>query len=142
MGIKESNLGKKIRMAVSGGFVRLFRINTGQGWTGNKIERFPKNHPHYPGALLIRDPRPFISGTPPGYADYTGWKSVIVTPGMVGQKLAVFTAIEVKTDTGVLTAEQRNFIEQVISAGGVAGVARTPEEARALLDGSHQSEDQ
>ena len=135
MGIRESNVGKKIRMALSKTGARLFRINTGTGWTGNKIVWLPKNHDTWPGALVIYDPRPFSSGTPVGYADYTGWKSITVSEEMVGQTLAVFMAVEVKAGTSA-TKEQQNFIERVLQAGGIAGVVRSPEDALALLDGS------
>lgn len=42
-------------------------------------------------------------------------------------------AIEVKTKTGKPSAAQLNFIQQVIAAGGIAGVARSPEDAVKLL---------
>ena len=51
-----------------------------------------------------------------------------------GRQLAVFTAIEVK-DKGRPTPEQLAFIDVVRKAGGLAGVARSVEEAQAILDG-------
>lgn len=44
-----------------------------------------------------------------------------------------FLAIEVKTKTGKPTKEQLNFIEQVRAANGIAGIARTVQEALDLL---------
>ena len=44
----------------------------------------------------------------------------------------MFTAIEVK-DRGRPTPEQLNFIAQVKAAGGIAGVARSPEEALEIV---------
>lgn len=44
-----------------------------------------------------------------------------------------FISIEVKTSKGKPSAAQLNFIEQVRAAGGIAGVARSPEDAVQLL---------
>ena len=35
-----------------------------------------------------------------GSADLIGWRTITVTPDMVGTQLAIFTSIEVKTPTG------------------------------------------
>jgi hypothetical protein len=52
---------------------------------------------------------------------------------MVGTTVAVFTSIEVKTPTDQLRPEQRQWLEAVQAAGGIAGVARSVEDAEALL---------
>ena len=44
-----------------------------------------------------------------------------------------FLAVEIKTSKGRATTEQLRFIEAVRSRGGIAGIARTPAEALALL---------
>lgn len=44
-----------------------------------------------------------------------------------------FLAIEVKTKTGKPTKEQLNFLEQVRNAGGIAGIARSVEDALRLI---------
>ena len=44
-----------------------------------------------------------------------------------------FLAVEIKTCKGRATPEQLRFIEAVRSRGGVAGIARSPAEALALL---------
>ena len=67
-----------------------------------------------------------------GSSDLIGWRSLTITPDMVGQTVAVFAAIEVK-DRGAPTPEQLHFIAQVQAAGGLAGVARTVAEAEAIL---------
>jgi hypothetical protein len=69
----------------------------------------------------------------PGASDGIGWVQVIVTPDMVGRPLAVFCAIETKTKSGPVSAEQRNFIEQVLAAGGYAGIARGPDDAVRII---------
>lgn len=53
----------------------------------------------------------------------------VITQEMVGQKIGVFTAIEVKTQKGRPSKEQTAFIQAVISFGGRAGIARSPQEA-------------
>lgn len=65
----------------------------------------------------------------PGGSDLIGWTPVLITPDMVGSTLAVFTAIEVKTPTGRPTQHQLNFITQVLRGGGLAGIARSPNDA-------------
>jgi len=44
-----------------------------------------------------------------------------------------FLAVEVKTPTGRATKEQLNFIAQVKAKGGIAGIARSVEDALGLL---------
>jgi hypothetical protein len=72
----------------------------------------------------------FVSfGLHPGSADLIGWRTVTITPDMVGQRLAVFASVEVKTATGKVRPDQANWQQQVTDAGGLAFVARSPEEA-------------
>jgi hypothetical protein len=68
-----------------------------------------------------------------GSADLIGWRTVVVTPDMVGQRLAVFTSIEVKTPTGRIAPAQQHWLGAVRGAGGIAGVARSVTDAEALL---------
>ena len=44
-----------------------------------------------------------------------------------------FLAVEIKTEKGKATPEQLRFIEAVRARGGIAGIARSPAEALALL---------
>jgi dihydroxyacid dehydratase/phosphogluconate dehydratase len=53
---------------------------------------------------------------------------------MVGTRLAIFTSIEVKTPTGRVRPEQQAWLETVQQAGGVAGVARSIDDAVRILD--------
>jgi len=46
-----------------------------------------------------------------------------------------FLAIEVKTRTGRLSDQQRKFIDHVNARGGIAGVARLPQDALDLISG-------
>jgi hypothetical protein len=68
-----------------------------------------------------------------GSADLIGWRTIVVTPDMVGQQLAVFTSIEVKTPTGRVRPEQHAWQRTVSAAGGIAGIARSIQDANDLL---------
>lgn len=70
----------------------------------------------------------------PGGSDLIGWRSVEITPEMVGQSIAQFVAIECKAASGRVSPDQIRFIEAVKKAGGVAGVVRSPDEATRLLE--------
>jgi hypothetical protein len=110
----EAKVQNTIRLALGRGLVRLWRNNT--------------------GALKDQQGRMVTFGLCKGSSDLIGWRSVTITPDMVGQQLAVFVAIEVK-DKGRATPEQLQFIDVVRKAGGLAGVARSTAEAQAILDG-------
>ena len=69
----------------------------------------------------------------PGGSDLIGYRKVTVTPEMVGQDVAVFAAVEVKTARGRVKAEQQRFIDHIRNAGGIAGIARSVDEARGIL---------
>jgi Holliday junction resolvase len=72
---------------------------------------------------------------------------VEITEDMVGQKLAVFCAVEVKSSSQSAarqdkrTADQRRFIAAVRDAGGVALMAWQPEQVEAALRRVSGSED-
>ena len=51
---------------------------------------------------------------------------------MVGSKIAVFSAIEVK-DKGKTTVAQRRFIDIITKSGGFAGVAKDVTDAKKIL---------
>lgn len=116
------------------GAVRLFRINVGQAWTGRQVVRGQgQTVTLRRGDILLRDAHPLRTGVPKGYADLTGWRSVEVTPDMVGRKLAVFVALEVKGPRGRLSPEQDRFLQVVSDAGGLAGVPRSVDDAGEIL---------
>ena len=108
----EAFVQNKIRLAVGHGKIRLFRNNT--------------------GALLDMQGRLVKFGLCKGSSDLIGFRSITITPDMVGQKIAVFSAIEVK-DKGKATVEQKNFINIINNAGGYAGVAKNVNDAKKIL---------
>lgn len=87
------------------------------------------------GVLRDSEGRPVRFGLHPGSSDLIGWRSVTITPEMVGQRVAIFTALEVKAPGGThrVTTEQHTFLRNVEAAGGIAGVARSPEQALLAL---------
>jgi hypothetical protein len=84
------------------------------------------------GALKDASGRLVRYGLCPGSSDLIGLRTRIITELDLGHRFAQFVAIEVK-DRGRLTPEQQAFIAMVEQAGGLAGVARSPEDARAIL---------
>lgn len=95
------------------------------------------------GATLYRNRRgmlplpnggmlPFGLG-PAGYPDNVGYLPITITPGMVGRKVAIFCAIEAKTDTGVLAEHQARVIEELRDAGAIAGVATSATDTDELI---------
>lgn len=96
------------------GEVTLFRNNVGAGkLAGGQFVRFG------------------VGGK--GGSDLLGWKSVEITPAMVGERVAVFVAIETKVPGGHVLPEQEHFIKVVVEAGGLAGIARSTEDAQDII---------
>jgi hypothetical protein len=111
--LSEQRIQQEIRLAISHGDTKVFRNNT--------------------GTLKDANGRPVQFGLCKGSADLIGWRTITVTPEMVGTQVAVFLSIEVKTPTGRLRPEQQQWLDAVQAAGGIAGVARSVEDARALV---------
>lgn len=138
----ETNILKILMLKLSKCGVVIFRNNVGTGWIG-KVHRVTKpvlvhinNAPIYlsSGDIVIKDPRPLNAGLFNGSSDLIGWKTIEVTPEMVGKKLAVFTSIEGKKHNGRISPTQAVWIQNVRNAGGIAGVARTDDEAEMLVN--------
>lgn len=108
----EQRIQQEIRLAISHGDTKVFRNNT--------------------GTLRDQHGRPVSFGLCKGSADLIGWTTRTITPDMVGQQVAVFTSIEVKTATGRLRPEQQQWLDAVQAAGGIAGVARSVVDAQGL----------
>lgn len=132
--MSEQNIMHSIMVAVSRAGARVFRNNVAMAWVG-KSKRY--NAPAIvtvgAGDVVIRNARPLHAGLCEGSSDLIGITPIIVRPDHVGQKLGIFTALEVKAPGGPVTTEQVNFIEQISLAGGIAGIARSDDEALHLL---------
>ena len=111
----ETTIQQQIRLALgTRSDLRLFRNNTG----------------------TLPDPRtgrPVQFGLAKGSADLIGLRTVTITPDMVGQQVAVFTSIEVKTPTGRVSPDQTAWLNMIQSLGGIAGVARSVQDAKEIL---------
>jgi len=131
--MKEQNILKTILLDVCRGSVRLWRSNAGQGWVGKTHHVGSAGMVKvYPGDVVVRNAQPLRAGFK-GLSDLTGYVTIEVTPDMVGEKIAVFSAVEVKAARGRASKEQKSFIERVLAAGGRAGIARSSEDAKKVL---------
>lgn len=81
------------------------------------------------GALYNKEGRLVTFGLGTGSSDLIGYHSVLVTDDMVGKRVAIFLAVEVKSPDGRATEAQRHFLETVEMAGGIAMLVRAPEDA-------------
>ncbi len=68
-----------------------------------------------------------------GSSDIIGLRSIVIAPEHVGSQIAQFVAIEVKTDSGRHSLEQKLFLKLVAARGGLAITARTEAEAVAAV---------
>ncbi len=109
--MSESSYSRRLLLRVSERGLRMFRNNVGmlKDRFGNWIKYGVCN---------------------PGGSDYIGWKSVVITPEMVGCKVAIFAAMEVKAVDGKApTDDQSDFLRAVRDAGGIALLARESEDS-------------
>lgn len=111
--MSEQRIQQEIRLALGRGDVRLWRNNT--------------------GCLQDRGGRLVRFGLCPGSSDLIGLRRIRVGPEHVGMDLAVFAAVEVKDARGRASPEQVRFIEVVRDLGGLAGVARSVDDAQSIL---------
>lgn len=124
---QESALLARIRLACSRGNVRLFRNNVALAYVGRVVSRTSMR-------ITLENWRPLHAGLFKGSSDLVGWKTVTITPEMVGIQIAIFTSLETKVKT-VTSIEQRDWLAAVIAAGGIAAVVRSVEEAERVLGG-------
>jgi hypothetical protein len=111
----ETDLQQRIRLALgTSPNLRLFR---------NQVGSLPDP----------RTGRLVTFGLAKGSADLIGWRTITITPDMVGRQVAVFTSIEVKTERGRVRPEQQAWMGCVQGAGGIAGIARSVQDANAIV---------
>lgn len=99
-------------LGLSSGDTRLFRNNVGR--------------------LQDRNGMWVAYGLCVGSSDLIGAHSVVVTPAMVGKRVALFVALECK-DRAPATVEQLRFLSQVQKMGGIAAVVHSRAEAEEVL---------
>lgn len=122
----ETDTQRLIQVALSWGDSRMFRNNVGEAWLG-------WNFTVRGGKLVGGEARRVAYGLAPGSSDLIGIQRFVVTPAMVGLSLGVFTAIEVKSKRGKEQENQEHFRETIQELGGIAGVARSVEDARRIV---------
>lgn len=119
----ESQIQSQIRLALGSlHHVRVFRNLVGQGVMG-RIQWQPD------GSAFVKPAFRVTTGLVPGSADLIGWRTLTVTPDMVGKPIAQFLSVEVKKPGEKARPDQVNWLERVNAAGGCAVVARSAEEA-------------
>lgn len=136
----EHHIQQRILLACGSGDARLWRNNVGTGWAGPSTRVTAGNlravaSQLRPGDVVIRGGRPLHAGLCVGSSDLIGYRSLVVGPEQVGQRLAVFAAVEVKSERGRPSAEQTRFLNHIEQAGGKAGIARSVDEAHLILRG-------
>ena len=114
--MKESELQKQIMLALSQAGCIVWRNETAGAWVGRATHRDGDT-------VTIAGARMIQAGLCVGGADIIG----------IHRATGRMIAVEVKTPTGRLSAEQGRFLDAVKHAGGIAGVARSAREALDLL---------
>jgi hypothetical protein len=104
----------------------LYRNNVGTGYQGQKGL--------VNGQEVITNPRIINFGLCVGSSDLIGYTEVLITPEMVGRRIAVFTAIEVKLPGKKERPEQARYIKNVQNSGGIAGVANGAEDVARIIE--------
>lgn len=105
-------------------FPFVFTNDNGKAIVGGKQFYAKKN-----GAIPVKKgDRVTIGGSPisyglhPGSGDTIGWTETVITENMVGQTIAVFTSIEIKTENDKLSDKQRKWNKAVRKSGGICEV--------------------
>lgn len=113
--MKESQIQARIMLALSEAGCIVWRCETAGAWVGRLI--------HQQGdTVTLAMARMIQAGLTKGGADIIG-----IAPG------GRFIAVEVKTPTGRIRPEQNLFLQRVREAGGIAGIARSVEDALDLI---------
>lgn len=143
----ESHIQAHIRLAIGapGTGVTAWRNQVGTGWQGsNPLGPMP-NRPLraadlpaaraalQPGDVILRHPRLLTAGLCPGSSDLICLRQLSITSEHVGRTIGQFVAVEIKRPGQSAEPAQQIFINNVNQAGGVAGVARSVEDAWQLL---------
>ena len=123
----EKNIQSKILLGLgSRPDVRLFRNNVGNGFVGNVFEESR-------GCITLINPRRIQFGLCVGSSDLIGYKSITITPAMVGRRVAVFLSPEVKQPKKKPTPAQDDWRTAVLHFGGISGVVRSVDDAQTLV---------
>lgn len=113
---KETKIQRLIMVKLSEAGHTVWRNETGRFWTGIPIHKDGQT-------VTLKNAMMIPLGLCVGSSDLIGLQ----------YQTGRFFAIEVKTDTGRASSAQKKFIRYVQQQGGIAGIARSPEEALQLL---------
>lgn len=128
----EGNVSNDAAIVVSKEGGKSFRNNVGGAWSGKKVSEYTKGGKRY---AVIENPRWIDFGLIKGSADRIGWLPVKITADMVGQTIARFLSLELKTKTGKPRKEQITWHENVWRDGGLTGFCRNDDDVRRVLAG-------
>jgi hypothetical protein len=132
--MSEAAILAAVRIALSKAGAVVFRNNVALAWVGRPIKILRRQQIWVSlGDVVLQQARPLHAGLCVGSSDLIGFKSVLVTPDMVGSRVAIFTAVECKDDDGRATTDQSNFLERVEMAGGIAMLVRSSDDAVSAL---------
>jgi len=98
--------------------IKLFRNHRGKAWQGKSSYSKERK------IVIIENPRFFEFGLYPGAGDLIGWKEVIITPEMIGKKMAIFTSEEIKSVNDVISKDQQKWHDIVRMSGGISKIAK------------------
>jgi len=112
----ETRIQNRILLALSEAGCTVWRNETAGAWVGKQIHRDGDQ-------VTLTNAHMMTFGLAVGSSDIIG----------IHNATGRFLAIEVKTPKGRPTKEQLRFIEAVRAAGGIAGIARSVEEALDLI---------
>jgi len=96
---------------------RLFRANCGMGWAGKATRK---------GRFTVIQDARVLHAMPEGFPDLVGFTVIEITPEMVGKKIAVFTAEEVKAGKSSIKkgSLQDKFRDLFIGMGAIYRVLK------------------
>lgn len=121
--MSETSISQRIQLEAGAQGVTLLRNNNGAAYDkAGRLIRYGLGH--------VAPNQPMRS------SDLIGWVPVVITPEMVGRTVAVFTAVEVKTEgwkrpTDERERAQEKFINLVRDSGGLSTFATS---VKSVLD--------
>ena len=126
----EAILSAEIRIALGSQarHCRLWRNHAGTFFAGRLVREDTKGR-----TVMLENASRVTGGLTTGAADLIGITSIVITPGMVGQTVAVFTSAEVKVGTAKPRPDQQQWCDMVLAMGGRAGIIRSVDDAVRLV---------
>ena len=103
--------------------ITLASNNSGNAWVGKLLK-------HMGSQVVLGFARKMSFGVfSPGGPDMLGIKTMTITPDMVGKRIGVFLATEIKDPLkGRLTVEQIEVLDMLRQRGAIAGVVTSVED--------------